>query len=180
MIRPTLLLSFSLLALLLTGCGKGNIALDNSGKESVSFTIDKVEYSVAAGSTEFISLDPGKHTFTVNKGTLKDVPFEVKESGLLHDGTSKYVTWKILYGLEKFRKSELKEDTLEVDSLLFFGDFTLYPDSQFYIEGKWDYGVNEPLPESKDLYVNSDFLIKTKLFRKEDFIATYKKLSGVE
>lgn len=170
------ILLFAVCLATLSACSEGNVALDNPGKVATTFTVDGTAYEVPAGSTEFISLDAGAHKVTA--GSLKDAPFTVKESGLLHSGDSSYLTWKILYGLPQYRKTELKEDTVEVDSILFYGDIRVHPPTEYYIEGPWDYKVNEPLPESKDLYVNKDFVIKSKLYRKADFFETYKRLSG--
>lgn len=175
-LRKKIGLGFSALVFLLGfGCSNGNVKLDNPSGEKVKFTIDGEVHELEGKSTTGISLSGGKHKVSV--GDIKDFEFNVKEGGVLHNGSSDYLTWKILYGDAEFRKSELDEDTLELDSMLFFGDLQVHPRELLYIEGKWDYNVDAPLPESKELYVNKDFLIKSKIFREEDFVETYKKLS---
>jgi hypothetical protein len=166
--------------LLLAGCGS-NVVLDNPRKEAVVFSFDgNTEYTVAAGAQQEISLDEGKHQVTVKNDAgqvLGDTTFNLKDEGIVHAGGSDYVVWRQLYGVTKDRKTLLNEDWTMVDSTKYFGDIKVYPASWLFLDKNWDIPLAEKMPESQALYVNKDYEIQSKVFRAEDFVATYREMS---
>jgi len=164
--------------LLLLGCGSGNVVLDNPRSEAVEFIFDGGSATeVAGGSSSSISLDPGSHQVTVksNGSILADTTFDLKEAGLVHAGSSRYVIWKQLYGLQKDRATLLSERWVELDSIRVYGDFTVYEPEWLFIENDWELDLDEDLPESVTLYITDDFKIESKIFREADLITTYRE-----
>lgn len=166
--------------LFLTGCG-GNMVLDNPRMQAVVFTFgDGSEYEVGASSSSVINLEPGEYSVSVTTSggdAIGDTTFKLKESGLLHSGAGNYVVWRQLYGLQKERKTLLNERWVEFDSIRAFGDLKLYPSDWLYIEKNWDYDLDEPLPDAQSLYISSDWVIESKVFRSKEFIETYRELA---
>ncbi len=167
-------------ALVLAGCG-GNVVLDNPRAEGVVFSFDgSDDYALAAGEMKTISLSEGPHAIVVKSNggqVLGDTTFNLKEKGLVHSGSSGYVVWRQLYGVQKDRKTLLNEDWTMVDSTRYFGDIKIYPATWLYLESNWDLGLDQPLPESTTLYVTKDYKIESKVFRETEFVTTYKAMS---
>lgn len=166
-------------AALITSCSK-NIEVDNPRSEEVMFVVDGKEVKVPAKSKTELSLSAGRHQVKVvghNGVEFQSGEFEVKEGGLLHSGSTDYIIWRQLYGLQANRQTLLNEDWLSLDSVKVHGDFKLYPDSVVYIEKSWDDGIDDQLPKETTLFITSDFVIKSKIFRLEDFVHTYRQLS---
>ena len=165
------------MALLLAGCGGGNVILDNPRSETVTFEIGGGDsHEVEAGGRTSISLDPGSHSVQVKLGDsiLADTSFKLKEGGIIHSAGSKYVIWKDLYGVQTNRASLLSESWAELDSVRVYGDFTIYEPAWVFIEKNWDYGLDEEFPTSKTMYVTEDFQIESKVFRSKELIKYYK------
>jgi len=172
---------FSLLILItFTACDEGNLTLDNPRPESVTFSIDGQSHRVDANSRTSISVEGGKHSVKIsltNGEDLGESEFEVKEGGVLHSGGSTYIIWRQLYGLQGNRKDLLNEEWLKLDSLKVFGDFKVFPEDFYYIEKTWDHNLQDPFPESQSLYITSDFVIESKIFREQELVDTYRDLS---
>lgn len=175
--------ALGLIAVLIAGCS-GNMTLDNPRAESVEFVIDGSQtHAVPGNSTELISVDPGSHTVRVIGQTgevIADTSFNLREEGILHSGASTYVVWRQLYGLQKDRKALLNEQWVEFDSVRTFGDFKVYSPEWVFIEKSWDYGLEDPLPDAQTLYITSDFLLESKVFRAKDFVNTYRNMAKGE
>jgi hypothetical protein len=174
-----LLIILFIAATLLGACSK-NIEVDNPRSEEVLFVVDGAETKVPAKSKTEMSLSAGRHEVKVlgHDGVQYQAgEFEVKEGGLLHSGGTDYIIWRQLYGLQADRQTLLNEDWLSLDSVKVHGDFKLYPDSVVYIEKSWDDGIDDELPKETTLFITSDFVIKSKIFRLEDFVHTYRQLS---
>lgn len=168
-----------LLSLILAGCG-GNLLLDNPRNVPVEFVLDGSSHSVGPETSQSISLDPGNHSVKVlsnNGEVLADTTFRLGEAGVLHSGASTYVVWRQLYGLQKDRSTLLNERWVEFDSIRTYGDFKVYDPAWVYIEKSWDYGLEDPLPDAQSLYITSDFLIESKIFRSKDFVEAYRDLA---
>lgn len=175
-----LIFSLASLLLLMASCSK-NVQLDNPGNAEVLFSVDGTEYRVPAKSTLEADIAPGRHALEIvahGGDVIADTTIEITEGGLLHSGASQYIIWRQLYGLQDNRKELLNEEWLQLDSMKVMGDFKLYPKDVYYIESSWDTGILEDLPKESTLYITSDFVIKSKIFRLEDFIATYRALSS--
>lgn len=168
-----------LIGTLLVSCSK-NIEVDNPRPQEVMFVVDGAETKVPGNGKAEMSLSPGRHDVKVlgHDGVVfQEGQIEVKEGGLLHSGGTEYIIWRQLYGLQANRKELLNEQWLALDSVKVHGDFKLYPDSVMYIEKNWEDGIDDELPKEQTLFITSDFVIKSKIFRLSDFIHTYRQLS---
>ena len=168
-----------LTALLLLGCGGGNVVLDNARTEAVTFSFKGGEtVEVEAEGRSSIDLEPGTHEVEIKLGdsVVADTSFKLKTGGIVHSGGSRYVIWKQLYGLQNDRATLLNEKWVEVDSIRVYGDFTVYEPEWIFLEENWEYGLDDDFPESKTMYVTEDFQIESKVFRSQDMITYYKTL----
>lgn len=179
MMKP--LLSLFLLAALLTACSN-NVVLDNPRRETVTFIFDgNNAHTLPPNSMAEISLDPGNHTVKVTAmkdEVLFDTTFSLKEGGVVHSGSSTYLVWRQLYGLQTDRATLLNEDWVEFDSARAFADLKVFPANALYIEKTWDYGLADPMPESQTLMVSKDFIVESKIFRAKDFLDAYRAMKA--
>lgn len=174
-----LIFALLLTSVMVVSCGK-NIEVDNPRPEEVLFVVDGSETKVPGKGKAELSLSPGRHDVKVvgHDGIVFQTgQIEVKEGGLLHSGATDYIVWRQLYGLQANRSELLNEKWLALDSVKVHGDFRLYPDSVIYIEKNWEDGIDDELPKEQTLFITSDFVIKSKIFRLSDFIHTYRQLS---
>lgn len=171
-----------LLLLVLWSCDEGNVILDNPRPVPVKFQFDNGEsFELGSHGFEHVQLDPGTHGVSITtKGgeVLADTSFELKEKGIVHSGAGTYLIWRQLYGLQKDRATLLNERWVEFDSTRAFGDFRVFPPEQVFIEGNWDYTLDEDLPDAETMYISTDFEIHTKVFRAKDFVELYKNQGG--
>lgn len=165
------------LALMLLGCTP-NVVLDNPRDEGVTFTFDKeTKYKLGPHESGEIKLEPGEHHVrVVGRGDtlFGDTTFTLREAGIVHSGGASYLTWRQLYGLQTDRATLLNEAWVEIDSARAFGDFKLHAPQALFLEKIWDYGLDEQFPESRTLMVTSDFVVESKVFRAQEFLAAYR------
>ena len=179
--KPYSLLFAAILVLFLNGCT--NLAIDNAGATAVTVDIDGQSIEVPAFSTVDAKFEAGQHSLRITDVTGKvlcDTLFQLAKAGMINASGSRYINWKLLYGLQADRATLLQETKTEIDSTTYFGEFTLYGEKSRYIERNWDYDINTPLPETQPLLIFSDFKIQSKLFRLADFKQEYLRMSGLE
>ncbi len=172
---------FAVLALVIVGCGEGNVMLDNPRPVSVKFQFDNGEsFELGSHGHEAVHLEPGTHRVEIVTKAgeqLGDTSFQLKDKAIIHSGASTYLVWRQLYGLQTDRATLLNERWVEFDSMRAFGDFRVFPASQMVVEGNWDFGLFEDLPDSETMYITTDFDIKSKVFRAKDFVETYQAMA---
>lgn len=165
--------------LLLSGCGGSNVHLDNPRNEGATFVIDGEEHHLNPGETQEFSLGGGTHKLQIKgdkAGAIVDTTIDVKEGGVIQSG-GEYIVWKQLYGIQDGRKTLLNEDWAMIDSTNFFGDLKIYPATDYYIEQNWTLGLPDAMPDTKTLFVTKDYKIESKIFRRADFVKTYRELA---
>ncbi|MEZ4775392.1 MAG: hypothetical protein R3D00_19565 [Bacteroidia bacterium] len=163
------------------GCNRGNIDMDNAGKEPIEVTIDAISYTMAPGQYQRIRLEKGRHLLKIKRKDAteaEETDFRVVEGGLLNLANSNYLIWTDLYGDPMLRESKLEEEWIEIDGHDYRGEFEKLDPTVYYIEKKWDYGLGEDFPD--DLLGwemgNEKYIIKRKLFRQEELIQAYNAL----
>lgn len=167
--------------LALVGCTQGNVELDNAGEESLRAIIDELPYQMSGGTFQRISLEPGLHSLVVQdmQGEIKgETTFQVTEGGLINLAKKPYYIWVDLYGDTTLRSTQLKEDWVTIGNESFYGQFEPVDTAVYYVERRWDYGLDESFPN--DLYgwkiTQEKWIIKRKLFRQEGLVKSYKAM----
>ncbi|WNJ18489.1 hypothetical protein [Pontibacter sp. G13] len=164
----------------LMGCNDGNVDLDNFGDQTLEVKIDELAYKMPPKSYKRIDLAPGSiHTIVVTDESgevIKDQNFKVDKGGLLNVGGSRYVIWTELYGDESLREKHLKEVPLEVDNMIYHGDFEEVDPELIYLESRWDLGLDESFPtQVMDLQFQKEkWMTKRKLYRVADLVEEYQ------
>jgi hypothetical protein len=163
------------------GCNQGNVEMDNAGEVPLKVTIDKLPYQVPAQSTKQIQLEEGMHEVLVQNlqgDLLRDTTFKVRQGGLLNVGQTIYYIWADLYGDPSLRQQHLQEKWINIGNESFYGEFEKVSASQLYVERRWDYDLEEGFPD--DLYgwkmTQEKWIVKRKLFRRQQLIEAYKKM----
>lgn len=169
------------ITLFFAACSDHNVMLDNPRDTAVTFTFDAGEsIELEAGGNKAITLEAGNHRVVVKAqdGTqLGDTTFKLREGGLVHSGSSNYVVWRQLYGLQSERETLLNEHWVEFDSIRAKGDLKIYQSNWLFIEKNWEKGLDEELPGSTTLYITKDYVIESKIFRSKEFIETYRNMA---
>ena len=177
------MLVWGLAALLLgtMGCNQGNIELDNAGEVPLQVVIDELPYQMPAKSFQRIELEPGRHRLVVRdmEGNVKgDTTFSVIEGGLINLAHHPYYIWVDLYGDATLRDQQLEEEWVTIGNESFFGQFEPVDSMPYYVEQRWDYGLDQDFPA--DLYgwkiTQEKWIIKRKLFREEGLVDAYKNM----
>ena len=165
---------FLLLTAILSSCGD-NVVIDNQGDSPVAVEIGRTRHELGPHSSISVKLKPEQFHVKITAGDsiLKEGDIVVEKGGIVNASSEPLILWKELYGLQKDRSSLLDEQDVELDSITYRGDFTVLTPSQVYVEKDWDKDLDQAFPESKPLMVFSDFIIISKVFRKEDFVTTY-------
>ena len=174
-------LFFFVLTLFFVACTEHNVTLDNPRDVAVTITFDgENSHELAAGEMKKIDLPAGDHRVVVKSEdgtTLGDTTFQLREGGLVHSGSSSYVVWRQLYGLQTERETLLNEHWVEFDSIRAKGDLKVYKPNWLFVEKSWDKDLDEDLPASTTLYITKDYMIEAKLFRSKEFIETYRNMA---
>ncbi len=167
--------------LFFAACAEHNVMLDNPRDTGVTFTFDEGDsHEVAAGALKKITLPEGNHHVVIktDDGTqIGDTTFKLREGGLIHSGSSTYVVWRQLYGLQTERETLLNERWVEFDSIRAKGDLKVYQPNWLYVEKNWEKGLDEELPGATTLYITKDYVIESKIFRSKEFIETYRNMA---
>lgn len=170
-----------LFAILFAGCS--NVEIENSAGYTITVQVDEKQYEVEPYTFKGITLERGQHNLLIKDVTgrvIRDTVIDVEETGLITYPGNEYVLFTVLYGTPNDRSALLQEEWVEIHGSRYFGDFTIYNEKVPYIEKKWDYGVLEPFPDSKQLLAMKDFVIVSKLFHVDDFRVYYREQSGMD
>lgn len=172
-----------LLTLTLFSCEEKNVLIDNSGEEALQVVVDAVAYNMPANSNIRVMLEPGLHTFTIKDSEnelIEEGSFQVQEGGLLNVSKGEYLIWAEWFGDQTQKETTLKQEWIKVDDIEIFGEFDRIDDGAVYIEKRWDYNVDEELPESVRAWEFTDkrWVIKRKIFRLDDAMQHYQAVSA--
>ncbi|GAB4415050.1 MAG: hypothetical protein OHK0039_23390 [Bacteroidia bacterium] len=155
--------------------------MDNNGDQPLIVTIDELTYRMQPHAYQRIELEAGTHVLTIKEeaGRVIDTDtFQVIEGGLLNLAKTNYLIWVDLYGDPELRKTILQEDWIEIGNQSYFGQFEPVDVGAYYVESKWDYGLDEDFPE--DLLgweiSREKWIIKRKLFREDELVNAYNSL----
>lgn len=182
--KPFSCLAICLLIFSLLACeDEGNVMLDNAGESPLIVNVDGVRYSLPARSMKRIQIEPGMHRLTIQDPdgkTLEQADFRVGEGGLINAARARYLIWTELFGDQSVREEKLKQKWLEVGDTEIFGEFYQIPGEELYVEQRWDFGLDEAMPEKVRGWEISDkrWIIKRKLFREAEALAHYKTVSA--
>jgi hypothetical protein len=165
----------------LVGCAKGNLYIDNPDTAIKKIEVDGKAFSIEGKGALILESKPGQHRLVIkdeNQILLKDTIFFLGKAGLIRLKPARYVKWRELYGDEKYRDEKLNKGKIEYETWVFTGDFTEYAPEQLYIEKDWDFDLDEEFPKEKvgwDMPGNEKYIIKSKIYRVEDFVKEIKK-----
>lgn len=176
----------SIIALLLfSACSqaeKVKVSIDNPMVSNIEVNIDGKTYKVAAEGLENIELSIGEHNFEtkLEQSSVKG-SFKVEKEGLLNATGSEYVVWNELFVSKEVTPEEaeaiyvsvLKEDSIVLDGVKYFGEFIKYDKNNYFIPQKWEYNTLTPFPSNPSM--TARYETKKKIFRKMPFIAEYQE-----
>ncbi|MBX7241761.1 MAG: hypothetical protein K1X92_08425 [Bacteroidia bacterium] len=164
-----------------SGCSRDNLYIDNAGKSLRKIEIDGQTFAMEPGSAMILKANKGTHKIKImdeNKTVLKDTVFTLNKGGLINLSNSRYVIWKDLYGDQIYRTTKLSEKQIEYGNWIFKGDFTELDSTKIFTEKTWDFDPDQPFPKDRigwDLPNGEKYIIKSKLYRLEDFVKEVKK-----
>ncbi len=166
-----------------SSCETGNVLLDNGGETPLRVTIDAVAYTMPAGSLLRIDLEPGLHQFSIkgeDQKILEEGSFQVVEGGTINAGKIEYLIWTEWYGDQGPKEEVLKQEWIKVDDTEIFGEFERIPGESIYMERRWDFNLDEDLPESVKAWELTDkrWVVKRKLFHLDDAMMHYQTVSA--
>ncbi len=171
-----------LFALVSFGCDEGNIDMDNDGEETFVVTLDDISYNMSPGDYQNLKLPSGSHRIIIkdeNGKILEETSFNVEKGGLINLARTDYYIWTDLYGDPALKEQHLKEDWLKIGNQTYFGEFIKVEPESIYKEKSWDYGLSEDFPS--DLLgwqlTKEKYILKSKIFRKDQLIAAYNALA---
>ena len=144
--KHPLIFCFLLVSLSLFSCEQGNVELDNAGDQTLKVVVDELLYMMPAGGFERIELKPGLHSLIVQDASgqvMYDTTFQVVEGGLINLAQVSYYIWVDLYGDATLRETQLNEDWISIGNESFFGQFEEVAPGPYYIERRWDFGLDE-------------------------------------
>lgn len=149
---------------------KNVILIDNPTDQAISFQLNGKEYNLEAKSNQKIKLADGEHKLVIDGEELSFTKKNLLEQdnvvlnalsgtphGVLNPTRSDYVLAHQMYG--NGPDSAWPED-IDYSGEVFF---------QVYA----DYGLNESLPHTLSMSRGTSYMIKTKLFRIEDYLKEY-------
>lgn len=170
---------------LLVACNqtqKVKVAIDNPMVSTINVTVDDKTYTVAPEGMQEIELTVGEHTFEtkLEQSAIKG-SFKVDKEGLLNATGSEYILWNELFlskevtpeEAEAIYVSVLKDDSILIDGIKYFGEFTLYDRNTYFIPQKWAFNTITPFPSKPSL--TARYETKKKIFRKMPFITEYEE-----
>lgn len=165
----------------LTACSQGNLYIDNPDTALKRVEVDGQKLVIEGKGAAILTVKGGKHKIVIrdeNHQVLKDTLFYLGKGGLLRVAPARYVRWRELYGDEAYREKKLNKNKIEFGNWVFTGDFTEYNPKQLYIEQDWDFDLNQSFPKDRigwDIPGNDKYIIKSKIYRIEDFMKEVKK-----
>lgn len=167
----------------LFSCEEDNVLIDNSGEEALQVSVDAIAYNMPPNSNVRMMLEPGLHSFVIkgeDQEIIEEGSFQVVEGGLLNVSKGEYLIWAEWFGDQSQKETTLKQEWIKVDDIEIFGEFDRIDDGAVYIEKRWDYSVDEELPESVRAWELTDkrWVIKRKIFRLADAMQHYQAVSA--
>lgn len=171
--------------LLFSACSqaeKVKVSIDNPMVSDIEVNIDGKTYKVAAEGLENIELTIGEHNFEtkLEQSSIKG-SFNVEKEGILNATGSEYVIWNELFVSKEVTPEEaeaiyvsvLKEDSIVLDGVKYFGEFTKFDKNNYFIPQKWEYNTVTAFPNNPSM--TARYETKKKIFRKMPFIAEYQE-----
>ncbi len=158
-----------------------NVVIDNAGDQPATVEIGNVKYEIESKQSLEISLDPGEYRISVTSGDgsgKRDTTVDIAEGGLINAGGGKYLVWKLLYGIADSTRDLITEKRVVLDSVIYKGDIAFIGPKILFVEKSWGLGLEEEFPEDKTLLVTEDYEVVSKIFRKKEFIETYRSFSS--
>ncbi len=165
------------------GCEESNVLIDNAGEDKLTVLIDAVTYTLPPKSHYRAFVEPGIHTFSVKDAegkALDEGSFQLENGGLFNAAKAEYLIWSEWFGDMARKDSVLKQEWIKVEEMEIFGEFERIAGESLYVEQRWDFSVDEEMPESVRAWELTDkrWVVKKKLFRLEDAMLHYQSVSA--
>lgn len=161
---------------------KVKIVIDNPLVSDIEVRIEDTILKIPAEGMQELELAVGEHQFEtkLEQSTLKG-SFSVEKEGLLNATGSEYVLWKELFLSQEVTPEEgeaiyvsvLKEDSIVLEGVKYFGEFTKYGKDKYFIPKTWEFNTITNFPEKPSM--NARYETKKKIFRKMPFIHEYEE-----
>lgn len=190
-------------SLTLVGCFESNSIehwIDNPTVNEIKIAIDGKELVIPAKSGVNYKFESGKHSMSYNNDTVNFNIDPEKSFAIINPTLSNYVIYKIEYKKDSLlgaisdtikSGSGKKDDINYVTQAIIDGELQeieapFMPVNSLFInkdEYKWDYFLDEPIPDSIKARKLKSKSVKTKIFREDDFskhmhdIGTEEKIS---
>ncbi len=166
----------------LFSCEEKNVVLDNSGEESLQVSVNSITFTLPGKTYHRMTLEPGLHSLVIRDEegkTLEESKFQLKEAGLINAAKGEYLIWTEWFGDQSKKETTLKQEWVKFGDLEIFGEFDQIAAEEVFVEQRWDFSIDEELPESVRGWELGEkrWVVKKKLFRLEDALKYYQAVS---
>ncbi|MDE1482797.1 hypothetical protein [Xenorhabdus bovienii] len=160
----------------------GQFYFSNSAVSPLEFKIDEQSFSVKYNEIGMVELKPGKHVLETSDG--KKQPFLVyskNQGGIINPNRELYYTYNMVYAIENHESKFSPQNTeVVIDGVTLEGPIrssdAVFIDNNVF---RCTYPIGTPFPEEIVIYdKKSKGNIKSKCFRKKEFIDFYEQESG--
>lgn len=186
-------------SLTLVGCFGSNSVehwIDNPTADEIKIAIDDNEIIIPAKSGVNYKFESGKHSLSYNNDSVNFTIDASKTSAIINPTLSNYVIYKIVFTKDSLigaignsiNSATGKKDDINYKTTVIINGESQEIEAPFTVinnlfinkdEYKWDYSLNEHIPDSIKARKFKSKTIKTKIFHEDDFF-NYLKNTGVE
>lgn len=169
------LLSFAMALFMVSCSGGSDYYIDNPTSEPINVSVDG-QAAVTVAANEFKKMDgglkEGEHTMKVGEGA--EVKFNTADGTYVLNPTgATYVKVKQEYGIGIASGADYVD--IDIDGTKYNGPFpNVYTEPVIDIAGI-SYDVTTPFSDQVTVVRGQTKVVKTKIFRKDDFIKFYKE-----
>ncbi|OCG00818.1 hypothetical protein [Gilliamella sp. wkB112] len=160
--------------------------IDNPTATEIKIAIDGKKLAIPAKSGANYKFESGKHNLSYNNDTVNFNIEPIKSFAIINPTLSNYVIYKIEYKKDSLlgaisdtiKSGSGKKDDINyttqaiIDGELQEIEAPFMPVNSLFInkdEYKWDYFLDEPIPDSVKLKKFKSKAVKTKIFSEDDF-----------
>lgn len=171
------------LACLLPACReRALVGIDNPTDERIRIQLDGESTEILPQQLIWSELTLGEHTLVVqdsNRNERLNKKFILTGPGLVRTSPAGYVLCRKVYAGDNLAKekigAQLPDNEVVIHGQRFEGPYDLVKDDNIFLEKSWDYYPTENFPARLAAPHTDTFMIRTKLFREDDFLGEYDR-----
>lgn len=158
-----------------------NFQIDNPTQAAITVKIDATEYRIAPNSTQAVTLSTGVHQLTsplTGAVSLMVYGHQNSKGVLVNPTFSTYVLMNEVYAQNQESRKHIKPlgRMISIDGVPFKGPMETL--EGLFINRNWSFNLNENFPNEVRVYGKESGTIRTKIFRKMDFVNYFETEHG--